>query len=93
MLANSDLPYTIEKEEGRDGETVFVVEGPKIDQMLSYTNLDSEKGFRYFQQFLKRAGISDGLRKAGITEGGTVRMYGHVFEFFDEEAEINESDE
>lgn len=93
MLANSDLPYTIEKEEGRDGETVFVVEGPKIDQMLSYTNLDSEKGFKYFQQFLKRAGISDGLRKTGITEGGTVRMYGHVFEFFDEEAEINESDE
>ena len=87
MIANADLPYTIEKETGRNGETVYVVEGPKIDRMLSYTNLESEKGFRYFQQFLKRAGISDALRQAGISEGGTVRMYGHVFEFYDEEAD------
>ncbi len=85
-IASSDLPYTIEIETGRDGSVEFVVEGPKIDRMLSYTNLDSEKGFRYFTQFLRRSGIVDELKEKGIEEGGTVRMYGHVFEFYDDEA-------
>lgn len=92
-IANSDLPYTIETEEDRDGETVYVVEGPKIERMLSYTNLDSEKGFRYFTQFLRKAGIISQLKEAGIREGQTVRLYGHVFEFYDDEALFDESDE
>ena len=61
--------------------------------MLSYTNLDSEKGFRYFTQFLRRSGIIDDLKEAGIAEGQSVRMYGHVFEFYDDEAMFDESDE
>ncbi len=32
-----------------------MVEGPKIEKMLGYTNLDSEKGFEFFQKFLKGA--------------------------------------
>lgn len=92
MIASSDLPYTITTEEDHAGTVRYVVEGPKIDRMLSYTNLDSEKGFRYFQQFLKRAGISDTLRKAGVREGDTVRMYGHEFTFYEEEEETDESD-
>lgn len=91
-IASSDLPYTIEVVENRDGETEYVVEGPKIDRMLSYTNLDSEKGFRYFTQFLRRSGIVAELKKKGIREGGTVRMYGHVFEFYDDEVGQDESD-
>ena len=46
MIASSDLPYTITTEEDHAGTVRYVVEGPKIDRMLSYTNLDSEKGFR-----------------------------------------------
>ena len=47
-IIHMDLPYTVEKE-----DDVFVVEGPKIEKMLGYTNLDSEKGFAFFQKFLK----------------------------------------
>lgn len=36
-----DEPYTITRAE--DG--AFVVEGPKIEKMLGYTNMDSEKDF------------------------------------------------
>lgn len=72
-----DLPYTIEKE-----EEVYVVEGPKIEKMLGYTNLDSEKGFVFFQNFLKSSGILEELEKAGIEEGDTVRMYGLQFDYF-----------
>lgn len=73
-----NLPYTVERTE--DG--VFVVEGPKIDKMLGYTNLDSEKGFQFFQKFLKEGGILDDLEAAGIEEGDTVRMYGLEFDYY-----------
>ena len=76
--ANRNLPYTVEVNE--DGE--YVVEGPRIEKMLGYTNLDSEKGFSFFQKFLKENGILDELEKAGIQEGDTVRMYGLVFDYY-----------
>lgn len=78
MKAVENLPYTVEK--ASDG--VYVVEGPKIDKMLGYTNLDSEKGFEFFQKFLKNTGILDDLEEAGIEEGDTVRMYGLEFDYY-----------
>lgn len=72
-----DLPYTVEKD-----NDVYVVEGPKIEKMLGYTNLDSEKGFAFFQKFLKDTGILEELENAGIQEGDTVRMYGLQFDYY-----------
>lgn len=72
-----NLPYTVEK----DGD-VYVVEGPRIEKMLGYTNLESEKGFEFFQKFLKDNGILEALEKAGIQEGDTVRMYGLAFDYY-----------
>ena len=51
--SNDNLSYTVEQLD----EHTFVVEGPKIEKMLGYTNLDSEKGFLFFQNFLKNTGI------------------------------------
>ena len=73
-----NLPYTVERNE--DG--IYVVEGPKIEKMLGYTNLDSEKGFQFFQKFLKDSGILAELEEAGIEEGDTVRMYGLEFDYY-----------
>ena len=50
--------------------------------MLGYTNLDSEKGFRFFQNFLKESGILEKLEELGVEEGDTIRMYGLSFEYF-----------
>lgn len=55
---------------------------PKIEKMLGYTNLDSEKGFAFFQKFLKEGGILEELEKASIQEGDTVRMYGFDFDYY-----------
>lgn len=77
---NGNLPYTVEKSE--EEENTYVVEGPKIERMLGYTNLDSEKGFQFFQNFLKTTGILDELEAAGIQEGDTVRMYGLKFDYY-----------
>lgn len=78
MLTISDEPYTVEVNE--KGE--YVVEGPRIEKMLGYTNLESEKGFAFFQKFLKDNGILEELEAKGIQEGDTVRMYGLVFDYY-----------
>ena len=80
-LVVENLPYTIE-EMTREGDNVFVVEGPKIEKMLGYTNLDSEKGFAFFQNFLKDGGIIEALEEAGIEEGDVVKMYGFEFDYY-----------
>ncbi len=75
---DQNLPFTVEIDE--DG--VYFVEGPRIEKMLGYTNLDSEKGFDFFQKFLKTSGVLERLEEAGISEGDTVRMYGHEFDYY-----------
>lgn len=75
----ADLPYTVVYDEEEDE---YVVEGPRIEKMLGYTNLESEKGFTFFQNFLKDTGILDELEELGIQEGDTVRMYGLSFDYY-----------
>jgi len=77
---NAGLPYTVEKVE--DG--LYSVEGPRIERMLGYTNLESEKGFIFFQNFMKDNGILDELEALGIEEGDTVKVYGHEFDYYKE---------
>ncbi|MCR5301744.1 MAG: GTPase ObgE [Lachnospiraceae bacterium] len=62
-------------------EDKYVVEGPKIEKMLGYTNLDSERGFMFFQNFMEENGILDELKELGIKEGDTVKIYGWEFEY------------
>ncbi len=75
----ADEPYTVEYDEE---EKEYAVEGPRIEKMLGYTNLDSEKGFAFFQNFLKDTGILEELEALGIQEGDTVRMYGLKFDYY-----------
>lgn len=72
-------PFTVEYDAENDE---YVVEGPRIEKMLGYTNLESEKGFVFFQKFLKENGILKELENMGIEEGSTVRMYGLQFDYY-----------
>lgn len=74
-----DEPYTVIYDEK---EKEYVIEGPRIEKMLGYTNLESERGFLFFQGFLKDNGILDRLEALGIQEGDTVRMYGFSFDYY-----------
>ena len=78
-LINSDEPYSVYYDEKADE---YVIEGPRIEKMLGYTNLESEKGFKFFQDFLKDTGILEELEKLGIQEEDTVRMYGFSFSYY-----------
>lgn len=77
-LAES-LPFTVEKTD--EGE--YDVYGPKIDKLMGYTNLDDEKGFAFFQNFLVKEGIIDELKRQGMVEGDTVNVNGYAFEYFE----------
>jgi GTP-binding protein len=77
-LVSSKEPFSVWKEE----EHLYAVEGSRIERMLGYTNIDSEKGFEFFQNFLKENGIIDKLESLGIVEGDTVRMYGLQFDYY-----------
>ena len=71
-------PYNVYQ----DDEGVFHIDGPRVERMLGYTNLDSEKGFEFFQKFLKNNGMLDELEALGIEDGDTVEIYGWSFEYY-----------
>ena len=66
----------------RAEDGAFVVEGASVEKMLGYTNLDSEKGFAFFQRFFKEQGILEQLEQAGIEEGDTVRVCELEFDYY-----------
>lgn len=80
FMDDPELPFEVTKSE--EEEHVFLVEGPRIEKMLGYTNLESEKGFAFFQRFLKDNGILQMLEDLGIEEGDTVRLYGLEFDYY-----------
>ena len=77
--AGSNDPFTVEYDAEAEE---YVVEGPRIEKMLGYTNLESEKGFLFFQNFLKDQGIIDQLEALGMEDGDTVRIYDLFFDYY-----------
>ena len=61
----------------------YKISGEKINKMLGYTNLDTEKGMKYFQDFLKDEGIIKELKSKGMVEGDTVDVAGIEFTYYD----------
>ncbi len=78
-MTGSQEPFSVIYDEEKQE---YVVEGARIEKMLGYTNLESEKGFAFFQKFLKDNGILEQLEALGIQEGDTVRMYGLSFDYY-----------
>ena len=87
-LTRPEEPYTVTYDKKR---REYVVEGPRIEKMLGYTNIDSEKGFVFFQKFLEENGILEELKALGIEDGDTVRMYGNGFTYYDHTAGTDEA--
>ncbi|MCR5304202.1 MAG: GTPase ObgE [Lachnospiraceae bacterium] len=81
---NSSFKVYFDNKEG-----VYCVDGPLVEKMLGYTNLESEKGFMFFQKFIKEKGIREALIDAGVADGDTVRIYGYDFEYI---SDIDEED-
>ncbi len=79
--------YSVDESEpielGIDEDGAYTVSGPRVERMLGYTNLESEKGFMFFQNFMAEQGILERLKEMGLEEGDTVRIYGYDFEYYE----------
>ena len=59
-----------------------MVTGTGVEKMIGYTNIDTEKGFAFFQKYLKEKGIIEALEQKGIQEGDTVKIYNLEFDYY-----------
>jgi GTP-binding protein len=62
---------------------VYAVVGPWVKNLVDSTNFDDSDSLQYFQRIIRKKGIIDALKKAGIREGDTVSMYSLEFEYID----------
>ena len=77
-VAAGNEPFEIEIFDGN----YYVVTGVGVEKMMGYTNLDAEKGFAFFQKYLREKGIIAALEEKGIKEGDTVRIYDLEFTYY-----------
>jgi len=70
----------ISVEKIKDG--YFRVEGPGIERLLGYTNMADERGFAFFQRFMRERGIIERLEELGIEENDTVQLYEWEFDYW-----------
>ena len=77
-VAVDNEPFTITNID----EGYYAVEGVGVEKMMGYTNIDTEKGFAFFQKYLRDKGIIDALEEKGIQEGDTVRIYDLEFDYY-----------
>ena len=71
-------PFTIEVYDNN----YYIVTGTGVEKMIGYTNIDTEKGFAFFQRYLREKGIIEALEQKGIKEGDTVKIYGLEFDYY-----------
>jgi GTP-binding protein len=64
----------------KEGE-VYFVEGEWIYNLMGQINFGDYESMNFFQRVLKKQGVFDKLREAGINDGDTVNMYDFEFEF------------
>ena len=67
----------------KDNDGVFVITGDGIRKLFEMTDFDSDTGRFRFARELRYHGVDDELRKLGVKNGDTVRIFDFEFEFFD----------
>ena len=68
-------------EVSRDDDGAFVITGPRIERLVAMTNFNDDMSLRRFQRIWRYMELDKLLRKNGIEEGNTVRIYGMEFEY------------
>lgn len=78
-LKDEDEFFQIERQD--DG--VFNVTGTKLKRLFDMTDFDSETARFRFARQLRTYGLDDKLRKLGVKNGDTVRIFDFEFEFIE----------
>lgn len=65
-----------------DEEGIYVVTGKELRRIMYSVNFDDMESLQFFQAQMESKGVFDMLRKAGIEDGDTVKIYELEFEFY-----------
>jgi len=74
----AEQPFHIKVENG-----IFIVEGKRIERAAGLTDFNNDEAFRHFQLTVKKIGLEDALKAAGIKEGDIVRIGDLEFEYLE----------
>lgn len=67
----------------KDKDGVFNVDGDRLYRIYAMTDFNIESSINRFARQLRSFGVDDELRKLGVQNGDTVRVFGFEFEFYD----------
>jgi GTP-binding protein len=67
----------------KEAEDVYSVEGEWLLKVIGSINFDDRESLQYFQRVLRKSGVIDKLKEAGIQEGDTVLIYDIEFDFIE----------
>lgn len=84
--AKEETLYRYEPEElfrVEAADKVYTVTGAWIQNIVESTNFDDPDSLQYFQRIIRKKGVIDALKKAGIQEGDLVSMYELEFEYIE----------
>ena len=73
-----EQPFTIVKE-----DDMYVVDGPAIRELMRKVNMEDNESLYYFQKNLDILGVNSALKKAGVKDGDTVKVYDYILEWED----------
>jgi len=62
---------------------VFSVVGAWIKNIAESTNFDDPDSLQYFQRLIRKKGVIDALKKAGVKENDLIRIYDLEFEYIE----------
>ena len=66
---------------------VYVVRGREVERAVAMTDTNNDEALSRLQRRLRQAGVDEALRRAGATQGDTVRIGEVEFEWSDEDVE------
>lgn len=83
-----EVEYRFKEEEPffhieRDSDGIYHVTGEKLKRLFEMTDFDSDRGRLRFARQLRGYGLDDALRKLGVKNGDTVRIFDFEFEFIE----------
>ena len=65
----------------RGGDGTFYVSGERVERLAAMTDFDSNEGLGRFEATLVKMGVDKKLRELGASDGDTVNIAGHEFDY------------
>lgn len=78
VVHRAEPRFSVYREEG-----IFFVRGKEIERHVAMTDMENDEAVERLQWIIKRMGIEDELKSAGIKEGDTVKIGKFEFEYIE----------